>query len=123
MTITMDKRWYRNTDISEFVKIYATRLARLYYLQHACSDDHPVLVAEQQLIEIARSKLQEVLLASFSVDEILKMRPYIVWWIKSTAKIRACSHIDNEKAQSAVTSSIESEELNDLFEFHGHRIN
>ena len=120
MTIEMDKRWYRDTDIPNFVKVYATRLARLYFLQHACSDNHPVLVAEQQLIEMARSKLQESLLASFSVDEILKTRPYIVWWIRSIAKIRACSHIDGEKAQKAVTLSIDGDKLDDLFKLNGH---
>ncbi len=120
MTITMDRRWYRGTDIPNSVKTYATRLARLYFLQHACSDDHPVLIAEQQLIEMARSKLQESLLVSFSVDEILKMRPYIAWWVKSIARIRACSHIDGKDAQGIVTLSIDDEELGDLFEFHGH---
>jgi len=120
MILEMDRRWYQDSDIPVSIKTYAARLARLYFLQHFCPDDHPVLNTEKQLIEIARSKLQEALLKTFSIEEILKMRPYVVWWIKSIAKIRACSHIDGEEARDAVTSSIDSEKFDDLFEFHGH---
>lgn len=116
----MNRRWYQDSDIIDFVKIYATRLSRLHFLQHACSGDHPVLVAEKQLIEIAHSKLQEVLLKSFSVREILEMRPYVVWWIRSIAKARVCSHISNEAAREVIVSAIEGNALDTLFEFDGH---
>jgi hypothetical protein len=78
------------------------------------------LTTEEQLIEVARSKLQEALLKAFSAEDILKMRPYLVWWIKSIAKIRACSHIGSEEARGVVTSSIDNEKLNALFKFNGH---
>jgi hypothetical protein len=116
----MDRRWYQDSDISNSVKTYATRLARLHFLQHTCSDNHTILITERHLIEIACSKLQEALLKTFSLDEITQMRAYIVWWIKSIARVRVYSHVSDGKIQNVVASSINNDKLNDLFKLHGH---
>lgn len=115
MNLEMDSRWYRDTEIPDLVKIYASRLARLYYLRQFHSSNKSVLITEQHLVEIARSKLQESLLKTFTIDEIKANRSYLVWWIKSIAKIRACSHVDDNGIQRTIESSIDREKLDELF--------
>lgn len=51
----------RRTD---FLSVYSNRLARMLFLEMACGRDHPVLRSEITLVEMARSKLREQMLAS-----------------------------------------------------------
>lgn len=52
------------------VKTFALRVARLLLLRRHCGADHPVLSTEEDLVQMARSRLQEYVLAHVpEVDE------------------------------------------------------
>ena len=53
----------------EVLHVYACRVARKMLLgQRGLEEGHPVLVIEEALIEMARSRLQEFLLGAFKED-------------------------------------------------------
>lgn len=48
---------------------YACRVARRLLLKLSCDEEHPVLQIEENLIEMAKSRLQEFLLSAFPEDK------------------------------------------------------
>ena len=67
-----------NSKDTDVFRVYACRLARKLYLQRKCEPDHPVLVIECQLIEMALSRLAEIILAtkanSYIIAEAIRIR-------------------------------------------------
>ena len=67
-----------NTQSTDVFRIYACRLARRLYLQRKCGPDHPVLIIEYQLVEMASSRLAEIILATkankFIIAEAIRIR-------------------------------------------------
>ena len=67
-----------NSKSTDVFRIYASRFARRLYLQRKCESNHPVLVIEHQLIEMALSRLTEIMLATkanrFIVTEAIRVR-------------------------------------------------
>ena len=66
---------HKSTDV---FKVYSSRLARKLYLRRKCEPDHPVLVIECQLVEMALSRLAEIVLSTkankFIVAEAIRIR-------------------------------------------------
>jgi hypothetical protein len=67
-----------NSKSTDVFRVYACRLARRLYLQRKCEPGHPVLVIEHQLIEMALSRLAEIMLTTkanrYIIAEAIKIR-------------------------------------------------
>lgn len=67
-----------NAKDTDVFCIYASRFARRLYLQRKCGPDHPVLNIEHQLVEMALSRLIEIVLATkanrYIVAEAIRVR-------------------------------------------------
>jgi hypothetical protein len=69
---------------------YACRVARRLLLRSSCEEDHPVLAIEEDLIEMAKARLQEFLLASFPDDPtIVRLSAIIAVKRVAASRIRA----------------------------------
>jgi hypothetical protein len=69
---------------------YACRVARRLLLKSSCDEDHPVLAIEEHLIEMAKSRLQEFLLASFPEDpSIMRLSAIVAVKRVAASKIQA----------------------------------
>lgn len=60
---------------SVIIETYILRLSRLCYLKNFCHDEHPVLIAENHLVEMAQAKLQEYLLINYTGTELRTLGP------------------------------------------------
>lgn len=105
-------RGARSSD--DVVRTFALRLARRCLLEQLCPKDHPVLDTERQLVEMARSKLQEHLTIFHSRDDFeivaAKMRTRIV----ELAEKKTRHQIDDDALCHAVINAIRMENLDDL---------
>lgn len=52
----------------EAVRTFALRVARLMIIRQHCQGDHPILSIEEDLVQMARSRLQEYILVSIPRD-------------------------------------------------------
>ena len=81
------------SDISEIetLSTYACRIARRLLLRCNCEEGHPVLLIEDDLIEMARARFQEFLLMHFPPDDLNLTRLSAIVAVKRVAasKIRA----------------------------------
>ena len=85
------------------------------YLRHRCPPDHPILSTEIQLVDMARSKLQEELLLKTSVDALMRMRDDLEFEIRQVAKDWVLSHSMGEGARASVLEAVDGEDLGRLF--------
>lgn len=99
----------------KLIHTFALRLARKCFLQQFCQEDHPVLSTELHLIEMARSKLQEHILATISLKDLPKMRPIIEAQIRMIAKNRVLVYIEVDTHKDAVIQVLDKESLDDIF--------
>src|SRR5512135_79879 len=75
---------------------YACRVARRLLLKSSCEEDHPVLAIEEDLIEMAKARLQEFLLASFPDEpSIIRLSAIIAVKRVAASKIQA-AEVDQE---------------------------
>jgi hypothetical protein len=67
-----------DNQTTDVFKVYASRFARKLYLQRKCEPSHPVLEIENYLVEMALSRLNEIMLATkanrFIVTEAIRVR-------------------------------------------------
>ena len=67
-----------NNQTTDVFCVYASRFARRLYLQQKCRFDHPVLVIEDHLVEMALSRLTEIVLTTkanrFIIAEAIRIR-------------------------------------------------
>jgi hypothetical protein len=80
---------------------YACRIARKLLLMSACEEGHPVLAIEEDLIEMAKAKLQEFLLGAFPDDPTIVSLSAIV-----AVKRVAASKIIASDIETAVKRSL-----------------
>jgi hypothetical protein len=66
-----------NTRNAEIIHTYACRIARRLLLRLSCEIGHPVLSIEEDLVEMAQSRLQEYLITS-NDPKIAKMSALIL---------------------------------------------
>jgi hypothetical protein len=99
--------------------IYALRLARLCYLRHLCPKDHPVLITELHLVEIAQSKLREYILSNYSLEEIQMLKPSFESEIKQIARNKIKNQLidwNTYPDTSDTLKSIDDFDLNAIFQ-------
>jgi hypothetical protein len=85
----------------EVLHVYACRVARKLLLgQRGLEAGHPVLTIEEDLIEMAKARLQEFLLGSFREDPaIVRLSAIVAVKRVAASKIIAASDIDNVAKQ------------------------
>ena len=103
------------TGIDRFLGKYAHRLARLCVLTAQCPEDHPMLSTERNLMDMARSKLQEALLRKLSVDGFRRMRPDLEYLIRQSAKEDASLWSVPAGSRAPILRAIDAEPLDSLF--------
>ncbi len=96
------------------LKTFSHRLARLMLLRIRCEADHPVLIVEMELIEMAKSKLQEFIMTQVSKDSIRLLKPILETWIRVAAQERALSFDEDDYIKEQVLSAILSENVSDV---------
>lgn len=106
-----------NADIYRLITTYSSRFARLHFLKYFCFDDHPVLKTEINLVEMAKSKLQERLLIDFDSNNISKIRPIIEGCIRNMAKNNLNAYIDDGDIKIIISCDMDNDKLDDLFDF------
>jgi hypothetical protein len=80
----------------DVLRTYAYRVARRLLLKSSCEEDHPILAIEENLIEMAKARLQEFLLGSFPEDpKVVRLSAIIAVKRVAASKIRAAD-IDQE---------------------------
>lgn len=104
----------RNADA---LRVFAQRLARLMYLRRVCEPDHPVLSVENELIEMAKSKLQEYIFVNVPANQTKMYGILIQSWIKSIALERAVSSDEDDSVKERVMEAIMAEDLSKLVPF------
>ena len=93
----------------DLLQTYASRVARRMLLMRFCGEGHPVLAIEEDLIQMAKSRLQEFLLASFDSDRLDLVRPLLSSVVRKVAYSRImASDADHEVKESLL------EELQDM---------
>jgi hypothetical protein len=85
----------------EELHTYACRIARKLLLQSSCEEGHPVLAIEEDLIEMAKARLQEFLLGAFPDDPAIVRSSAIV-----AVKRVAASKIRNSDVDTEVKRSL-----------------
>jgi hypothetical protein len=106
---------FQEDALQESIRIYASRLARLCFLRHRCDDDHPVLLTEQELVEMARSRLQEQAVMRFGQD--LEAKSYLLAATirRLAAKWIVCT-IDDEDERDVILTAIHQENVAAIFQ-------
>ncbi len=100
---------------SDIFRTFANRFARYKYLKHLCEDDHPVLIVESELVEIAKSKLQELVFTKISNDQRKVFKLLLESWIRAVAQERILGYDESDDVKEAVMISIQNESLASLF--------
>lgn len=102
---------------SDVLKTFATRVARRFFLESLKLGDmgHPILTTEISLIAMAKSKLQENLLATIGADGLLQARPEIERQIRHVAKGWISRQTSDGYDTSDVLRKIDAATFEDLF--------
>ncbi len=98
----------------EVVRVYACRIARRMLLSRNCESDHPVLLIEQNLIQMAQSKLQEFLLASFPDGEQDRVKKRVSDSIRRIAANKIRSSEEDQEVKEGLIQELYSMSPNDL---------
>lgn len=103
--------------LGKAVRTYALRIARRCFLSHFCSDDHPVYRTELDLVEMARSALQEQILASIPAAGIPAAKTGIESRIRLIARKRIGAFSENEDILKNAIEALAKESFEDLFSY------
>lgn len=90
---------------SKLLLIYATRVARRLLLARSCEADHPVLEVEENLIQMARSRLQEFLMVTFP-GQFEKVRPTVITMIRRMAINKIMDSEEREETKKALVEAV-----------------
>lgn len=83
-------------------------------LRNRCEAGHPVLSVEMDLVEMAKSKLQEHLMSRYSSDSRRLLKPLLESWIRATAQERILSFDEDDSVKETVMVAIQNENLEDV---------
>ena len=95
-------------------RTYAMRFARICLLRMRCGEEHLVTVTERDLIDMAKTKLQEEVLSSLSYSEIEYLREELISQIKRFAIEKIRGFDLNKTDRNILIKQILSEDLSDL---------
>jgi len=96
------------------VQVFASRLTRRALLRRFCPSDHPVLAIEEDLIEMARSKLQEHILASYPRDDIPGLREAVHAAMRQTAVEKVTGYDEDETVREELVEEVCAEPIDDV---------
>lgn len=106
---------FHEDPLHESIRTYASRLARLCFLRRRCDGDHPVLLTEVELVEMAKSRLQEQAVLRFGRS--LDSRAHILAATirRVAAKWITCS-LEDEDERELVLVELSQEDVASLFQ-------
>lgn len=96
------------------VRTFAHRLTRRALLRRFCQSDHPVLAIEEDLVEMAKSKLHESILASFTPEDIPKLRPALEMAVKASAMEKVAGYDEDQNVKDEIVLEVCSVPLDDI---------
>jgi hypothetical protein len=103
MTIQMPQNDSNALDL-RVVQVFASRVGRKCFLEHFCETDHPVLMTERELVEIARSKMLEQFIihpqSNWPALQKIMMRMARHW---------VASHVDDHETSDRILRRIKEE--------------
>ncbi len=85
------------------LRTYARRVARWLILRGSCGEGHPILTIEEDLIEMAKARLQEFLLGAFPDDSSVVRQTAIVAVKRVAASKIIASDQDTEIKKNLLT--------------------
>ena len=100
--------------LDQAVRTFGNRYARRMILRRSFGDSHPVLQVENNLVEMARSQLQEVILATLpNIPETT--RGELVRSLRRAASERILASEEDEEVKEDMLTDVENEDFADLF--------
>jgi hypothetical protein len=99
----------------DHVAVYARRRARMVFLRCHVEGDHPVLRTENHLIEMARSKLLESLLAKHGESGIDTVRPAVESRIRDIMRKSVDGLTPDQSLRDQLRRDMDSEPLDHAF--------
>ena len=96
------------------VRVFTSRLARRAVLRRSCPSGHPVLAIEDDLIEMARSKLQEHMLSSYPEGVVPALREEIRSAMRLIARERVTKYGEDEPLRTELVDEVCSEPMDVL---------
>lgn len=94
---------------AEVLKTFALRVARKCFLEHFCPPDHPVLSAEKDLVEVARSRMMEHLRMVFPGMKLSYVRPNVENIILQISRDRIAAHASDQDSRDSILGSVKEE--------------
>ena len=98
----------------EVLRTYAMRVARRMLLRRCCEEGHPVLAIEEDLVQMARSRLQEFLLASYSPDDLAGVRPAVHQAVQRAASAWIVAADGDQDVKSSLLEQLDGLSEDDL---------
>ncbi len=91
--------------------MFAIRLARRALLRRFCSADHPVLTIEEDLVEMARSKLQEHILSHYLKEDAPGLEGAVRALMRAAAVEKASKFAEDESVRMELVEEVCSEPI------------
>ena len=103
------------SELSELgvLRVYANRMARRMLLTRFCGDGHPVLEIEENLVQMARSRLQESLLIHFGDLERIKLKVFFM--VRKIARERIRTSDVDLDVKNSLLEELEAMSVEELF--------
>lgn len=111
----MEPMTAESTAIADHMAVYARRKARMVFLRHHVEGGHPVLTTEGHLVEMARSKLLESLLAEHGEAGIAAARPAVESRIREVMRKSVNSLVSDPAARKKLCEEMDLEPLDQAF--------
>ncbi len=106
---------FSRDEVPDHIRVYSGRVARLLFLKKYCEEGHPVLETELNLVEMARSKLQECLMSSRGFEGMLRSRPEVERNLRASVKARLAHHADDPDTLKDLSLQVDALSFDDLF--------
>lgn len=99
--------------------VYARRRVRHLFLSGHVEEGHPVLVTENILVEMARSKLLAGLLATLGVDGLSRERPFLEREIREEMKLSISYFVSDPEKMAVLEAQADAETMDSVFTVRG----
>jgi hypothetical protein len=107
----------KDTTLTTLIKKYAERVARKHFIKIICGKNHSIFKTECNLVEMAQSRLQEMILVSYHNASINTVKPLVKNMIRSFAIKKINSYDDDKSIKDDAINSFMEEDLESVFEF------
>lgn len=114
MTRTLPARALAFGKLDQAIRTFGKRFARRMILRRSFGESHPVLSIEDDLVEMARSQLQEVILATVPGAED-GLRDELVISLRRAAADRISDSTEEEDTKAQMLLDVAREDFDDLF--------